>query len=264
MLDQVAEQHAEFLELAHRCKLVDRAFSKTFQGLGAQFQAAVDVYRYRPKHVNATENQHSQSKCKPDKQCDLKPRKTAPNSHPEHQKKHLLVRLTIQSSRVPTTSFQIITNHFYEIVPCRNIEFGPSFAKTGAKPGTRDIPEVDDVLEDSVSLHQGKPKREKCGAMKAETSTELSEKRCWRPGDNPPVQPNWNNGPAFSGEDRPEAISETDWTRILQYRLLHPQGRITRATWNAIEAHMFNAGIAGWDCWKSWQVYGKLQQALFL
>lgn len=45
LMCQVAEQHAQYLELAQRCKTLDRCFSKAFQGLGAQFEAAMDVYR---------------------------------------------------------------------------------------------------------------------------------------------------------------------------------------------------------------------------
>eukprot|EP00892_Ulva_mutabilis_P005361 jgi/Ulvmu1/3197/UM015_0238.1 len=43
LMRRVAGYHTHYLELAHKCKLVDGCFTKAFQGLGAQ--AAVDLYR---------------------------------------------------------------------------------------------------------------------------------------------------------------------------------------------------------------------------
>lgn len=48
--NQLAVIHAEYMELSNRCKQLDRSFIKTFQGLGAQFQAVQDVYRYGSSH----------------------------------------------------------------------------------------------------------------------------------------------------------------------------------------------------------------------
>lgn len=52
--NKVADYHAEYVDVAHRCKQLDRSFSKTFQGLGAQFQEALDVYRCVSTHVSST------------------------------------------------------------------------------------------------------------------------------------------------------------------------------------------------------------------
>lgn len=48
--NKVADCHAEYMDVANQCKLLDRSFIKTFQGLGAQFQAALDVYRCVSTH----------------------------------------------------------------------------------------------------------------------------------------------------------------------------------------------------------------------
>lgn len=112
--------------------------------------------------------------------------------------------------------------HTTAVWHCRNTEKCPMYIKYGDRKGTMDAPNPDVVLEGMTAVDHGKIKRDKLmTSVKAETSGEFFGKSSWRPGCSPPMQPTWNHGPPLSADDRPDAIAEPDWTRIMQYRQSH-------------------------------------------